>query len=166
MRPASTTVKDRSGSTRVHAHAMSLSSGRIPNGANSARTKAGTSSGVSGRIWCSTPPVSLSGGPVGPDFPADELDAGFAGVDIHSLGVEQGGPIGLRLLLGLGRVDPGQGGVHAVLDDVLGPLDEGVDHLVLRHDGDDLTLDDEVATMAAGRDPEVGVARLARAVDD
>ena len=41
-----------------------------------------------------------------------------------------------------------------------------VDHLVLGHDGDVAALDEQVAALVAGRDADVGVARLARAVDD
>ena len=63
-------------------------------------------------------------------------------------------------------VDPGDRRLGAVLVDELGPLDERLDHLGLGHDGDVATLDEQVAALVAGGDAEVGLARLARPVDD
>ena len=85
-------------------------------------------------------------------------------VGVVALLVEQRGPVGL----GLGRASVSARGAgrprRPSLGDELGPLDEGVDHLVLGHDRDDLALDEQVAPLAAGGDAEVGLAGLARAV--
>ncbi len=51
-------------------------------------------------------------------------------------------------------------------DELLRLGDERLDHLVLRHDADDLALDEQVTLVASGRNAEVGLARLAGAVDD
>ena len=56
--------------------------------------------------------------------------------------------------------------LDALGDDQLGLGDECVDHLGLGHDAHHLAPHEQVALAAAGGDAEVGVARLARTVDD
>ena len=56
-------------------------------------------------------------------------------------------------------------GLHA-LGDPHGLLDQGLDDLRLGHGLDHLALDEDLALAVAGRDAEVGLAGLARAVDD
>ena len=70
------------------------------------------------------------------------------------------------LALGLGHVGAGDRRLGAVLVDELGPLDERLDHLALRHDRDVRPLDEQVAALVAGGDAEVGLAGLAGPVDD
>ena len=48
----------------------------------------------------------------------------------------------------------------------LGPLDELLDHLRFGHHGDVLALDEQMATLVAGGDPEVGIGGLAGTVHD
>ena len=65
------------------------------------------------------------------------------------------------MTVGAGAVD----GLHA-LGDPHGLLDQGLDDLRLGHGLDDLALDEDLALAVAGGDAEVGLAGLARAVDD
>src|SRR5690242_19443674 len=57
-------------------------------------------------------------------------------------------------------------GVLHPLRDAHRLLDEGLDDLGLRDGLDDLALDEDLSLAVAGGDPEVGLAGLARAVDD
>src|SRR5918993_479052 len=99
---------------------------------------------------------------------ADDLDALLAVVGVGTLDVEERLAIALGLAPGrlLGGAGPLDGGLDAVLVDVLGPLDQRRHHLVLGDDGDVLPPDEQVAALAAGGDAEVGVLGLARPVDD
>ena len=87
-------------------------------------------------------------------------------VGVVALGGQQRGAVLGRLALGERGVGLGDRGVDAVLVDELGPLDEGVDHLRLGHDGDVAALDEQVAALVAGGDAEVGFAGFAGTVDD
>ena len=68
-----------------------------------------------------------------------------------------------RFGVGVGGGDPG---LDALGHDLLGFVDERRDHLGLGHDAHDVTLHEQVALAAAGRDAEIGFARLAGAVHD
>ena len=95
---------------------------------------------------------------------ADELDLGLRRVGVVTLGLEQRPPVGLGLGLGPG-VGRGQPGLDPFGHQLLGLGHQGLDHLVLGDDPDDLALDEQVAPLAAGGDAEVGLAGLARTVD-
>ena len=86
---------------------------------------------------------------------ADQLDLRLAGVGVGALVVEQRQAVGFGLggRPGVGRRQPG---LDALRDQALGLVDQGVDHLVLGHDPDDLAPDEQVAATAAGGDAEVG----------
>ena len=64
------------------------------------------------------------------------------------------------------RVHPREGGLRAVGVDQLSPLDQGIDHLVLRNHRRVAPPNEQVAPSPSGSDPEVGVPSLARAVDN
>src|SRR6266540_4124031 len=97
---------------------------------------------------------------------ADLDDALLGPVGVGALLDEQRRAVLGRLALSAGGIGAGDGRLGAVLVDELGPLDECGDHLALRDDGDVATLDEQVPALVAGGDAEVGLARLARAVDD
>ena len=86
-------------------------------------------------------------------------------VHVGAFGLEERLAVLLGLRLGAG-VRRREAGLDALGDELLGLGDEGLDHLVLGHDPHDLALDEQVALVAPGRDAEVGLAGLARAVDD
>ena len=81
------------------------------------------------------------------------------------VGVEQRAAVGLGFGLGAAV-----GGSHARFDafghEAFGLFDEGLDHLGLGHDADDLAADEEVPLLLARRDADVGLARFAGTVDD
>src|SRR3954469_1870138 len=62
---------------------------------------------------------------------ADERHPGLAVVGVGALVVQQRSSVGVGLLASPCGVDPGNRGLHAVLHDVLGPLHQLADHLVL-----------------------------------
>src|SRR5664279_4069983 len=84
----------------------------------------------------------------------DQGHLGLGCVRIGALGVEQLAPVGLGLGLGAG-VGRSQPGLHPLGHQPLGLRYQGIDHFVLRHDPDDLPLDEEMAALPAGRDPDV-----------
>ncbi len=59
----------------------------------------------------------------------------------------------------------GETGLEPLVDELLGFVQKGLDHLLLGNDPHDLTLDEEVASSPAGGDPDVGFPRLTGAVD-
>src|SRR5690242_15753542 len=80
----------------------------------------------------------------------DDAVAGVVGVD--ALLVQEGAAVLGCFALGACRVGAGDRRIGAVFADELGPLDQGLDHVGFRDDGDVATLHEQVAPLVAGGD--------------